>query len=248
MKMTCQDIKNSLYYGDNLEVLRHYIKEESIYLIYLDPPFKSNQNYNVLFIEQNGSRSKAQVNAFEDKVKYKVIGEPKDIAGAKNLAKDNPYQFQFWAVDKVGARPTEQKKGADKGIDGRIYFHDEDEIGKTKQIILSVKSGHTGPDHIRDLRGVIEREEAVIGVLITLKSPTKEMRAEAASAGFYESPSWNARYSRLQILTIEDIFGGKEIACPPLKYVSKTFKKAPKAKEKVNMHQQLIDKGMEKYD
>src|SRR4030042_944118 len=57
---------NTLYYGDNLKVLQQYLKYESVDLIYLDPPFKSNQDYNVLFEEQNGSRSKAQIKAFED--------------------------------------------------------------------------------------------------------------------------------------------------------------------------------------
>jgi len=58
--------KNALYYGDNLDILRRYIKDSSIDLIYLDPPFKSDQNYNVLFAEKNGSRSAAQIKAFED--------------------------------------------------------------------------------------------------------------------------------------------------------------------------------------
>ncbi len=59
-------MKNVLYYGDNLDILRRYIKDETIDLIYLDPPFKSNQDYNVLFAERNGSRSAAQIKAFED--------------------------------------------------------------------------------------------------------------------------------------------------------------------------------------
>ena len=58
--------ENVLYYGDNLDILHRYIKDETIDLIYLDPPFKSNQDYNVLFKEQNGSRSAAQIRAFED--------------------------------------------------------------------------------------------------------------------------------------------------------------------------------------
>jgi len=58
--------KNVLYYGDNLDILRRYIKDETIDLIYLDPPFKSDQDYNVLFAERNGSRSAAQIKAFED--------------------------------------------------------------------------------------------------------------------------------------------------------------------------------------
>src|SRR2546430_8070645 len=57
---------NVLYYGDNLDVLRRHLKDESVDLIYLDPPFKSNQDYNVLFAEQDGSRSAAQIQAFED--------------------------------------------------------------------------------------------------------------------------------------------------------------------------------------
>src|SRR3972149_10474217 len=59
-------MKNTLYYGDNLEVLLRYIPDESVDLIYLDPPFKSDQNYNVLFANQNGSQSAAQIQAFED--------------------------------------------------------------------------------------------------------------------------------------------------------------------------------------
>ena len=58
--------ENVLYYGDNLDILRRYVQDESVDLVYLDPPFKSNQDYNVLFVEQNGSRSKAQIRAFED--------------------------------------------------------------------------------------------------------------------------------------------------------------------------------------
>jgi len=65
--------KNLLYYGDNLEILRNYIKEETIDLIYLDPPFKSNKDYNVLFAEQNGSRSAAQIKAFEDTWEWNTI-------------------------------------------------------------------------------------------------------------------------------------------------------------------------------
>lgn len=57
---------NKLYYGDNLEILRKYISAESIDLIYLDPPFKSDQNYNILFAEHNGTGATSQIKAFED--------------------------------------------------------------------------------------------------------------------------------------------------------------------------------------
>ena len=61
-----QDDKNLLYYGDNLEILRDYVTDESVDLVYLDPPFNSNATYNVLFAERNGSRAAAQIKAFED--------------------------------------------------------------------------------------------------------------------------------------------------------------------------------------
>lgn len=60
------EFRNTLFYGDNLAVLREHIADESVDLIYLDPPFKSNQDYNVLFKEQDGTRAAAQIKAFED--------------------------------------------------------------------------------------------------------------------------------------------------------------------------------------
>jgi len=167
---------------------------------------------------------------FGDKAKYEVVGEPVSLPDAENLAKNNPYQFQWWALGLVGARPVEQKKGADKGIDGRLYFHDEAENkkAKTKQIILSVKAGKVSVTHIRDLWGVLEREKAQIGVLISMNKPTRDMKKEVASAGFYKSP-WG-KHPALQILTIEELLKGKTIDSPPLGQVNVTFKKAPKAK------------------
>jgi hypothetical protein len=142
----------------------------------------------------------------------------------------------------VGARPVEGKKGADQGIDGRIYFHDEAVGGKTKQVILSVKAGHTGASHVRDLRGVLDREKAEIGVLISMQAPTQPMRTEAAGAGFYESPGWNKKYPRMQILTIEDLLDRKaQIDMPPQgePHVDATFKKAKKAETKEPEHPEL---------
>ena len=140
--------------------------------------------------------------------------------------------LQWWALGLVNARPVEQKKGADKGIDGRLYFHDEGLKGKTKQIIFSVKAGKTGVSHIRDLRGVIEREEAAIGIYISFNESTRDMKKEAASAGFYHSPGWNKDYSRIQLITVEELLEGKKIDYTPSKEVDVTFKRAPKAKKK----------------
>jgi site-specific DNA-methyltransferase (adenine-specific) len=168
--------------------------------------------------------------AFGESIKdaYEVIGEPVDIHGASALAAEDPYQFQWWALGLVGARPVEQKRGADKGIDGRAFFHDDAEARQTRQIVLSVKSGKVQLAHLRDLRGVVDREHAALGVLITLQDPTRNMRTEAASAGFYDSP-WGTKHPRLQILTVQELLSGKKIDMPPSRDV-RTFKKAPKAK------------------
>src|SRR5436853_3250818 len=58
--------ENTLYYGDNLDILRRYVDDESVNLIYLDPPFNSNADYNVLFTEKDGTQAHAQIKAFED--------------------------------------------------------------------------------------------------------------------------------------------------------------------------------------
>jgi hypothetical protein len=145
--------------------------------------------------------------AFGTGVKYKVIGEPVSLTDAQVLAEQDPYQFQWWALGLADARPVEQKKGADKGIHGRLYFHDEPRT--TKQIIFSVKAGGLHANYVRDLRGVIEREKAAIGVLITMEQPTQPMRSEAASAGFYQAP-WGKAYPRLQLLTVAELAFGQD--------------------------------------
>jgi hypothetical protein len=156
---------------------------------------------------------------------YKVIGDPKDLKGAEQLAEDNKYQFQYWALGKVDAKPLGPiKKGADKGIDGKQFFFD-DRSGKDKQIIYSVKGGrNVGVSEIRDLIGVLQREQAEIGVYISLVEPTKPMQREAAEAGFYISPD-GRKYPRIQLITINEIIQGtNEVQYPLL--LDTTFKKA----------------------
>jgi DNA modification methylase len=166
--------------------------------------------------------------AYGDAVKFEVIGEPTTIHDAEDLAHSDPYQFQWWALGLVGARPVEQKKGADKGIDGRLYLHSE-QSGKTDSVIFSVKAGHVTVSHVRDLRGVLDREKAAIGVLITFEEPTKPMRTEAASAGFFTS-RWG-QHPRLQLITVAELLNGKQIDAPRVTGGNLTFKAAPKAKK-----------------
>lgn len=145
---------------------------------------------------------------------FKVVGEPEDLAGAIELAKNDKYQFQWWAVHKIGGQPYgEKKKGADSGIDGYIYYMDEKD--KIKKAIISVKGGsNVNVGMIRDLGHVIEREKADIGIFITLEKPTRPMLEEAAMKGLYHSPL-GKDYPRLQILTIEEILAGKTADVPP---------------------------------
>ncbi|MGI8497389.1 MAG: DNA methyltransferase [Gemmatimonadaceae bacterium] len=177
--------------------------------------------------------------SFGDAVTFTVVGEPTTVEDAEELARTDPYQFQWWALGLVGARPTEQKKGADKGIDGRIYFHDTSASGKTKSVILSVKAGHVTVSQVRDLVGVLQREKADVGVLISFEEPTKPMRTEAASAGFYES-QWG-KHPRVQLVTVGQLLDGKGIDYPRTAGVNRTFKQAPKALKVAESHPELFD-------
>jgi hypothetical protein len=168
---------------------------------------------------------------FGEQVAYQVVGEPTSLPDADTLAAEDPFQFQWWALGLVGARPVEQTKGADKGIDGRIIFQG-DKAGTFESVILSVKAGKTGPAHVRDLKGVLDREKAPIGVLIAMQEPTPDMKTEAVTAGFYESATWGRKYPKVQLLTVAELLEGKKVEMPPIRQVGATFKKAPKATAK----------------
>lgn len=178
---------------------------------------------------------KYRLQAMFPEAKFNVIGEPEDIGSARQLAQDDRYQFQWWALSLVKAKPLgasgdekKGKKGSDKGIDGVINFIDE-AGGKPKRVLVQVKSGKVKSGDIRDLRGTVEREGATIGVFITLEPPTKDMDTEAATAGLYHSPWFGNNYPKIQILTIAQLLAGAEIKMPP---PYGTFKQAEKVEEK----------------
>lgn len=181
----------------------------------------------------------------EEKKDYRVIGEPEDIGSARQLAQDDRYQFQWWALSLIKARPLGGeagskigKKGSDKGIDGVINFID-DKTYKPKRILVQVKSGNVKSGDIRDLKGTLDREKAEMGVFITLDPATKDMKTEATTTGFYHSPGWNKDYPRLQILTIEELLKGGEVDMPPF---SQSFKQAAKIEKNTQEQDSLFEK------
>ena len=140
-------------------------------------------------------------------ISFEVHGTPTDLGGAKNLSERDKYQFQWWACSLVNAQPFQgKKKGSDGGIDGLIFFQDDN--SGAKKIIVSVKGGeHVSVTMLKDLIATVQKEKAEIGIFITLAEPTKPMITEAVSAGYYQSPKGDI--PKIQILTIEDLLSGK---------------------------------------
>ena len=146
---------------------------------------------------------------------YEVVGEPADVGSARALAEQDRYQFQYWAMSLLEALPRERdgRRGADRGIDGVVHFIDGPRKA-TKKAIVQVKSGKVSSPLIRDLKGTVEREKADLGLFITLEEPTRDMRTEATSAGFYHSEIWQRDYPKMQIRTIAELLGGQDFDIP----------------------------------
>jgi site-specific DNA-methyltransferase (adenine-specific) len=155
--------------------------------------------------------------------KFDVVGAPKDIGGARQLAENDKHQFQLWALSLIEAQPFKGgRKGADGGVDGYLYFKPD---GKTtEKVVVSVKGGgNVGVGMIRDLIATVDRETAKVGVFLTLEDPTTRMRVEATAAGFYESPL-HGKFPKIQIVTIEELLSGVR---PHLPWIdSSVFRKA----------------------
>jgi DNA modification methylase len=139
-----------------------------------------------------------------------VIGQPTEVEGARAMlvgtGLEGQYQFQWWALDLIGAQPLGgiQKKGADRGIDGVISFSTGPH-GEMGRALVSVKSGSVNSSQVRDLKGVLEREKAEIGLFVTLEEPSSPMQLEATTAGVYQSALSGRDYPRIQIITIREL-------------------------------------------
>lgn len=159
-------------------------------------------------------------------VAFDVIGKPADLASAERLAREEPYQFQYWITNAVDGVPYQGgKKGADRGIDGYLYFRPDGK--ELVPAIISVKAGRNiGVAMVRDLRGVIEREGAAAGIFICLANPTRQMEQEAAAAGVFMAVDGRT-YPKVQIFTAAELFQGR---LPRLPFVDATamLKRSPR--------------------
>ncbi len=171
----------------------------------------------------------------EAKKDYDLIGEPPTLTEAHHLATQDRYQFQWWALGLIPARPQggqadskTGKKGKDKGIDGIMTFQDTIS-GPHKRIIIQVKSGKVTSRDIRDLNGTVDREKAVIGVFITLEPASRDMEIEALEIGKWHCDSFDRDYPKIQILTIEELLDGAKPQFPGLK--DTTLPKAQREQE-----------------
>ena len=146
---------------------------------------------------------------------YDVVGEPQDEGSARALWEQDPYQFQFWAVSLLEAQPqSEQRRGADRGVDGMLYFIDGPRRTPHKAVI-QVKGGRVSSPQVRDLVGVVEREQAAMGLFISLEPPTRDMRQEAAAAGFFHSDLWAREFPKIQLRTVGEMLSGNGFELPP---------------------------------
>ncbi len=162
---------------------------------------------------------------------FEVHGTPTDLDGARDLSLRDKYQFQWWAISLIDAQPfAGKKKGSDGGIDGLIYFRSS--AKNTERAVVSVKGGSVGVNMIRELKGVMERDKAAIGIFLTLEPPTKPMEREAAAAGFYTLD--NHKYQRLQIITVAQALAG---ARPAIPHVDSgiAFRRAPREEAQASL-------------
>lgn len=166
---------------------------------------------------------------------FEIHGTPKDVESARFLAEsaglEGRYQFQYWALSLVdGVASNDKKKGADSGSDGFIWAYNSDK--EPFKINISVKSGKIPANHIRELGGMLGKNDVEICLLLTLEEPSKKMIADAISYGNYTYPN-GKEFPRIQILTIKDLLEGKEPHFLDYGYGSAMPKKAKREEKKI---------------
>jgi site-specific DNA-methyltransferase (adenine-specific) len=158
---------------------------------------------------------------------FEVVGRPQDLNSALDQAARDKHQFELWALSVVEAQPWKGgRKGADGGIDGIIYFKPDGK--RTERAIVEVKGGGVGVKDIGRLAQVIERERAPFGVFLTAQPPTRAMERDAAAVGVWENELTGRRHPRLQIITLAELFQGKQ---PDIPWVDASVAKQAKRED-----------------
>ena len=183
--------------------------------------------YLALAVIENRLRTQLKLRRGAEKP-WTVGGVPREPEALLRLAHENAYGFQDCIMYYLKGRPLkdeERKRGGDEGIDGElVFFEGKGMKTSNRRVIVSVKSGeHANPAWVRDLRGVLDREQsrgAVIGCLVTATPPTEGMKAEAAKAGYYKSPTWGnaGPYPRIQIVSAGELLDALRHGHHPVKY------------------------------
>ena len=151
-----------------------------------------------------------------------VDGIPQDVESARALANRDDdrvrKEFEKWAVLTYtnNRAVINEKKGADKGIDGVVYFASGP--GKTERMVIQVKSGGANRSTIATLKGDMQRERAELALLITMDEPTKPMLEEAKNAGVYEHALMGRSYDRIRIVTVREMIEQDARIDLPLSY------------------------------
>ena len=153
----------------------------------------------------------------QEGVDFKIEGVPQTLEGARDLWTRDKYHFQKWAIEQVDGFATTRRTG-DGGIDGRLYFDIPDE-SNLQSMVLEVKGGsNVGISVVRDLRGVLERDSALLAGLIVMDDlgdrKTANFRREMAQAG--DLDVLGVKYPRMQLMTVADILDGKGFATPSI--------------------------------
>lgn len=149
-------------------------------------------------------------------VHFEVDGIPNSVESAEALWKQDKYQFQKWAVEQIDGFCT-TRQSADGGVDGRIYFYTDEHGDAIQNMIVEVKGGRrVGVSVLRELRGVVDREDALLGCLIVQHPPSRqqqrEYNKEIIGAGRVILNGWE--YPRLQVLSVQEILDGIRPAVP----------------------------------
>ncbi|MFZ4411270.1 MAG: DNA methyltransferase, partial [Paracraurococcus sp.] len=178
--------------------------------------------------------------AFEG-IRFEVLGTPKDLAGARDLAARDKHQFQWWAVSLLDAVPQGgKKKGADHGIDGIRWVRTGPRESELDRVVVSVKGGATvGVGALRDLVGTVQREGALGGVLVTLEKPTRPMLEEAAKHGF--ASTGLGQFRKILVYTVAELMAGVHTNDLPPLGRQEGFRRAPKERAAPRTSQQALE-------